>query len=346
MNALGKRTIQAILLPLLLTTLAAPGPAAAQTLQGVRDRGYLSCGLNVAGLGLVEVDADGRWTGFFPDMCRALAAAVLGDAEAVEFVEVDFLTRFDALRGGAFDVLMSNTTWTMSRDIELELQFSATLLYDGQGFLAHKDLGIQRLADLHGPATVCVHTNTTTIDHLRDLVATTYPNLEIRPYVSNEAGYEAFFAHSCDMFTTDRSSLIGLRAGRASEAEDVVLLDDVISREPLAPAVRQGDVAWFDVVQWAMFALVLAEEHGLTSANVSGALTDPVPEVARLLGVEGDYGESMGLPRDWAYQAILQVGSYGEIYDRNFGPGTQLAMPRDLNNLWSNGGLIYAPPLR
>ncbi len=333
-------------LMVVLAAVLAPADASAGTLERIQDRGLLQCGVNVAGMGLVEVDAQGRWVGFFPDMCRALAAAILGDAEAVDFVEVDFVTRFDALRGGAFDVLMSNTTWTMRRDVQLGLAFTATLLYDGQGFLAHNRLGIERLDDLDGPATVCVHSNTTTIDNLQDLVQTRYPNLEIRAYESNEAGFDAFFAHSCNMFTTDRSSLIGLRASRASNPDDYVLLQDVISREPVGPVVREDDMAWLDLVQWVMFALIVAEENGLTSANVDAALGSEVPEIARLLGLEGDFGESMGVPRDWAFQAIHQVGSYGEIYDRHFGPDTQLAVPRGINDLWTRGGLIYAPPVR
>ena len=318
----------------------------AQTLDRIYDRGYLTCGLTYAGMGLADVDADGRWVGFFPDLCRALSAAIFGDAEALEYVEIDFVTRFNALSGEAFDVLMANTTWTMSRDIELQLGFTQTVLYDGQGFLAHRSLGAARLDDLNGPTTVCVHANTTTIDNLRDIIRATYPNLEIRTYESNEAGYDAFFARSCDLFTTDQSSLIGLRASRASDPADYVLLSDLISREPLGPAVRQDDVIWFDIVQWVMFALILAEEHGITSANIDEARASEVAEIARLLGAEGDYGARMGLPPDWAYQAIRQVGNYGEVFDRNLGAMSDLGMPRGINELWTRGGLIYAPPLR
>ena len=321
--------------------------AEAQTLERIYDRGYLTCGLTYAGLGIADVDADGRWVGFFPDLCRALSAAIFGDAEALEYVEIDFVTRFDALRGEAFDILMGNTTWTMSRDVDLRLGFTQTVLYDGQGFLAHRSLGANRLDDLEGrPATVCVHVNTTTIDNLRDVIRSAYPNLEIRTYESNEAGYDAFFARSCDLFTTDQSSLIGLRASRASDPADYVLLSDLISREPLGPAVRQDDVIWFDIVQWVMFALIVAEEHGITSANVDDVRDSEVAEIARLLGADGDYGERMGLPPDWAYQAIRQVGNYGEVFDRNLGAMSDVGMPRGINELWTRGGLIYAPPLR
>lgn len=329
-------------------SLAFPADEApAQTLDGVFDRGLLQCGLTVGGEGLAEIDERGRWIGFFPDMCRALAAAILGDAEAIEIIEVDFVTRFTALRDGAFDVLMANTTWSMSRDIALELAFTSPLLYDGQGLLAHHSLGIGRLSDLEGrSASVCVHSNTTTIGNLQDLVARDYPNLEIRAYESNEAGYDAFFARGCDLFTTDRSSLIGLRASRAANPADYVLLADFLSREPLAPAVRQDDIAWVDVVQWVMFALIIAEEYQVTAENLDSPDHDDRPEVARLLGREGEFGAQLGLPSDWAYQAVRQVGNYGQVFERNLGTGSALGMARGLNELWTNGGLIYAPPLR
>ena len=329
-----------------LAFLGSHDHSGAQTLDRVYDRGLVYCGLVYAGQGIAEVDADGRWTGFFPDLCRALSAAILGDAEALEIIQVDFVTRFDALRDEAFDVLISNTTWTLGRDVELELGFTSTVLYDGQGFLAHRSLGVERLGDIDGPGTVCVHSNTTTIENLQDVVRTQYPNLEIRAYESNEAGYDAFFARSCDLFTTDQSSLIGLRASRASDPTDYVLLSDMISREPLGPAVRQCDPQWFDTVQWVVYALILAEEHGITSANIDDALGSEVPEVRRLLGLDDDFGAMMGLPRDWAYQAIRQVGNYGEVFDRNLGDGSPLGMPRGPNDLWTRGGLIYAPPLR
>ncbi len=323
------------------------GEATAQTLAEVYDRGLLNCGLTVGGEGLAEIDDRGRWVGFFPDMCRALSAAIFGDAEAVEVVEVDFVTRFDALRDGAFDVLVANTTWSMTRDIALELAFTSPLMYDGQGFLAHRSLGIDSLADLDGQtASVCVHSNTTTIDNLRDAVAGQYTNLEIRAYESNEAGYDAFFARGCDLFTTDRSSLIGLRASRAANPEDYVLLTDLLSREPLGPVVRQDDIAWFDTVQWVLFALIIAEEHQVTASNIDDPQHGDRPEVARLLGREGNFGAQLGLPADWAYQAIRQVGNYGEIFERHLGVETPLAMERGINELWTNGGLIYAPPLR
>ena len=331
-----------------LAILAMPSNhARAQTLDDVLDRGLLRCGLTVGGQGLAEVDARGRWVGFFPDLCRALAAAILGDADAIEIIEVDFVTRFDALRNGDYDVLVANTTWSMTRDVSLELAFTSPVLYDGQGVLAHHSLGIGQLADLDGRrATVCAHSNTTSMGNLQDVAARDFPNLEIQAYESNEAGYDAFFARRCDLFTTDRFSLVGLRASRAPNPNHYILLTDVLSREPLSLAVRQDDVAWFDTVQWIMFALIISEEHRLNSGNLEEPGHDDRPEVARLLGREGDYGALLGLPPDWALQAILQVGNYAEVFERNLGSGSALGMSRGINQLWTNGGLIYAPPLR
>ncbi len=330
----------------LLSVLGLPGRAGAQTLAEIEERGLLSCGVTVAGVGIVEVDAAGRWVGFFPDMCRALAAAILGDAEAVSFVRVDANTRFDALRNGAFDVLMGGTTWTMSRDLDLDLTFPAIVLYDGQSFLAHRSLGVNRLDDLDGPASICVSANTTSHDNLLDLVARERPNLEIHAHQSQEGRLDALFARSCDMLSTDRLSLVGVRASRTANPEDFMLLEDVISREPLAPAIRDGDNEWADVVRWVMFALILAEEHGLTADTVDAPQDGSASEVLRLLGQEGTFGAMLGLPQDWAYQTIRQVGNYGEIFERNLGAESPLGLGRGLNDLWTRGGLIYAPPLR
>ena len=329
-----------------LAGLVASPQAHALTLERMLDRGILECGVVRSGIGLSDVDSFGIWTGFFPDMCRALAAAVFGDAEAVEFVEVDFVTRFDGLREEQFDILMSSATWTVRRDRVLGLAFPGTLYYDGQGFLAHRALGAARLADLEGDVTVCVHDGTTTIRNLQDLIRTRHPNLVAQTYRSDEGGFEAFFSHGCDLLTQDRSSLMAQRLGRAPNPDDYVLFDDVISRAPLGPAVREGDDAWYDVVQWVRHALVIAEEHGVTRTNVDAHLDSNVPEVARLLGTDGDIGAWLGLARDWGYQAILQVGNYGEVFDRHLGAGSPLNQDRGVNDLWTRGGLIYAPPLR
>ncbi|MEX0759173.1 MAG: amino acid ABC transporter substrate-binding protein [Tistlia sp.] len=330
----------------LLSLLAAPAPVLAQAegpaLERIRSEGLLRCGVVRTGPGVSETDSLGVWRGFFPDYCRALAAAVLGDAEAVEFVEVSYTVRFEALREGAFDVLMGNTTWTASRDTALGLAFTAPLYYDGQGFMASKALGATKLADV-GEATVCVHRNTTTIATLEELVATRGLRLEIRGFDSTEGVYDAFFAHDCEILSQDRIALTSVRLSRAPDPEDYVLFTDVVSKEPLGPALRSGDEAWFDVVQWTVFATFLAEELGIRSDTLASHLDSPRPETRRLLGTDPGIGRDLGLTYDWARQVIAQVGNYEEIFERNLAP---LGLDRGLNRPWSEGGLLYAPPLR
>lgn len=333
------------LLGLVLATAVRPAAATGDTLAAVQDRGLLACGVTRSGVGLSETDMMGRWQGFFPDFCRAIAAAILDDPEAVEWVEVDLVTRFDALNDRAFDILIGNTTWTMSRDTELHLGFTNTLLYDGQGFLGHADLGVERLADLES-ASVCVHDNTTTIANLRELVRTRFPQLEIVTFQSDVTGFDAFFARQCDLLTQDRSALIAQRASRGTAPENYILLDDVISREPLGPAVREDDIRWLDLVQWVTYALIIAEEHGVTRDNLDDPDLLSIPEVARLLGEDGEMGPKLGLTPDWARRAIAAVGNYGEIYDRHLGADSPLQVPRGINDLWQRGGQIYAPPMR
>lgn len=335
-----------LILLTLAVALLAPGSARAQpegpALERIREEGLLRCGVVRAGLGISELDEQGAWRGFFPDYCRALAAAVLGDAEAVEFVEVSYTVRFEALQEGAYDVLMANTTWTVSRDTRLGLAFTAPLYYDGQGFLASRALGATSLAEVAG-GTVCVNRNTTTIRNLEDLIASRGLPLEIRAYESLDTMYDAFFAHDCEILTHDRIALTAVRIARSPDPQDYVLFTDVISKEPLGPALRSGDEAWFDVVQWTVFATILAEEHGIRSDDLASHLDSPVPEVRRLLGADPGIGPHLGLPEDWARQVIGQVGSYEEIFERNLAP---LGLDRGLNRLWSEGGLLYAPPLR
>ncbi len=323
-------------------TVAAQTPAASPTLGRIADEGLLRCGVVRAGPGVSETDAAGIWRGFFPDYCRVVAAAVLGDAEAVEFVEVSYTVRFEALNEGAFDLLMANTTWTVSRDTELGLAFTAPIYYDGQGFMANRSLGATRLDEV-GKATVCVNNNTTTIQNLRDLIASRGLELEILGFDSTEVAYDSFFARDCDILTQDRSALVAVRLSRSPNPDDYILFSDVVSKEPLGPALRNDDEDWFDVVQWAVFATLIAEEHGLRSGNLSDHLDSDNPEIRRLLGVEPGVGASLGLPADWALQVVSQVGSYAEIFERNLGA---LGLDRGLNKLWSDGGLHYAPPLR
>lgn len=328
----------------ILPTLSAP--AAASTLERIRQDGLLRCGTINSGAGVSEIDATGTWRGFFPDFCRAIAAAVVGDPNAVEWVEVNYVLRFEALNSDAFDVLMANTTWTTTRDSKLELAFTQPIYYDGQGFLAHKSLGANALGDVD-KASVCVSRNTTTLRNLEELVETWYPGLQPLLFESLEGVYDSFFARECDLMTQDRVALVSQRLNRSSsESDDYVLFPDVVSKEPLGPVVREGDSQWFDLVQWVIYALILAEEHGITQANVDTFLESGNPEIRRLLGVDPGIGEMLGVPEDWAYRAISAVGNYGEIFARNVGRDSPLGMERGLNALWTEGGLIYSPPLR
>jgi general L-amino acid transport system substrate-binding protein len=337
---------RAIVLFGLLAGLLAPGSPKAQVdqpvLERIRAEGLVRCGVVRAGPGVSETDEQGSWRGFFPDYCRALAAAVLGDAEAVDFVEVSYTVRFEALTEGAYDVLMGNTTWTVSRDSRLGLAFTAPLYYDGQGFLASKALGATSLAEV-GKASVCVNRNTTTLANLEELIEARGLQLEVRRYDSVDIVYDAFFAHDCDILSQDRIALTSVRLSRSPDPEDYVLFSDVVSKEPLGPALRSGDEAWFDVVQWTVFATMLAEEHGIGSDSLEAHLESQSPEVRRLLGLDPGVGADLGLPEDWARQVISQVGNYAEIFERNLTP---LGLDRGLNRLWSEGGLLYAPPLR
>lgn len=323
----------AIVAAILVAGLAGLGPAAApaaraDTLEAARERGYVTCGTTRSGIGVAEIDPMGVWRGFFPDFCRALAAAVLGDAEAVEFVEVDYVIRFDALNSGAFDVLMANTTWTVSRDARHGLSFTNILYYDGQGFLGHRSLGVDTLAGLDA-GTVCVHDGTTTVRNLEELIADRFPNLSKRVYESIDGVYESFFARECDLMTQDRVALISQRQNRAANPDDYVLFDDIVSKEPLGPAVRGDDQRWEDIVRWVANALILAEEHGIGRDTVAAARESArVQEVRRLLGLEGDIGPVLGLDPDWAYRAIRQVGSYGDVFERNLGPASGLNVAR------------------
>lgn len=333
-------------LPLTAPHEAARAQDAPGTLARIQDEGLLRCGVIRGGLGVSEIDRTGRWSGFFPDFCRAIAAAVIGDPEAVEWVEVNYVVRFDALNADAFDILMSNTTWTATRDTELGLAFTQPIYYDGQGFLGHRALDATRLDDMPDGTSVCVSKNTTTIRNLEELVRTRYPSFSIRAYESLEGVYSSFFSRECDLMTQDRVALVSQRLNRASDPAQFVLFEDVVSKEPLGPTVRRGDEDWYDMVQWVVFALILAEEHGITAATIDDFAESTNPEVRRLLGLDPGVGALFGLDDDWARRAIAAVGNYGEIYARNLGESSPLRIPRGLNALWTDGGLIYAPPLR
>ena len=348
MNRRTQRGVLAFLLAL-SALLAAPS-ASATTHNGALERvlsdGYVRCGVTNSGPGLSQVSNDGNWSGLFVDFCRVVAAAVLDDPEDVEFVEVNDVIRFDALNENGFDVLMANTTWTVGRDTALGISFTGTIYYDGQSFLAHRSLGASSLADVTR-ARVCVSGGTTTVKNVEELAADRYPGLEILSFQSIDGTYEAFFNRDCEIMTYDRIALISQLRSRASDPDNFVLFPEVISKEPLGPAVRKGDQSWFDIVRWAVHATVAAEELNVTSANLDSHMTDATrPEIRRLLGMDGEIGAGLGLSREWAANIIRHVGNYGEIFDRNVGAGSPLMMDRGLNALWSRGGLHYAPPIR
>ena len=329
----------------LLGSALLAGAATAGTLDDVKARGELICGVNTGTPGFGAPDASGKWTGFDVDLCRAVAAAVLGDPNKVKFVPTTSETRFTALASGEVDTLIRNSTWTFSRDTDLKLDFVAVNYYDGQGFLIKKDAGVKSVKELNG-ATVCVQTGTTGELNITDYFKAN--NIEYKAVnVADPAeGTRQYESGACDVITDDVTALSSLRAGLA-KPDDHMLLPEVISKEPLGPVVRHGDNNWGDIVRWVYFSLLIAEEKGITKANideVKGSTQDA--EVKRLLSVDDDMGKMMGLSKDWAYNAIKAVGNYGEVFESNLGPSTPIGLPRGINELWSKGGLQYAPPLR
>jgi len=317
----------------------------ASTLAEVKARGELFCGSNTGLTGFGAPDAGGNWTGFDVDFCRGIAAAVLGDPTKVRFVPLTSETRFTALQSGEVDLLMRNSTWTFSRDSELALDFVAVNYYDGQGFMVRKDLGVSSAKELDG-ATICIQSGTTTELNLADFFKQN--NISYQPVnVADDAeAQRQYVAGACDAYTTDVS---GLAASRATlpDAENHIILPEIISKEPLGPVVRHGDNNWADVVRWTYYALLIAEEKGITAANVAEVATSTADEeVKRLLGVSGDMGAKIGLDNAAFKTAIMAVGNYGEIFARNIGEGTSINLPRGLNALWTQGGLQYAPPFR
>lgn len=326
------------------TTLVA-GLAGAATLDDVKARGELICGSNTGLTGFGAPDANGNWSGFDVDLCRAIAAAVLGDANKVKFVPTTGETRFTALQSGEVDLLVRNSTWTASRDSELALDFVAVNYYDGQGFMVKKDLGVSSAKELDG-ATVCIQTGTTTELNLADFFKEN--NISYQPVnVADDAeAQRQYTAGACDAFTTDASGLAATRA-TLPDADNHVILPEIISKEPLGPVVRHGDNNWGDVVRWTYYALLIAEEKGITAANVEEVLASTADEeVKRLLGASGDMGAKFGLDNAAFKNAIAAVGNYGEIFSRNIGEGTSINLARGLNALWTQGGLQYAPPFR
>jgi general L-amino acid transport system substrate-binding protein len=304
----------------------------------------LNCGANgtLAGFGLP--DAQGKWTGLDVDFCRAIAAAVLGDAEKVKFVPLSAKDRFTALQSGEVDVLVRNTTWTSSRDTSLGLNFTGVNYYDGQGFMVRKSLKVNSALELNG-ASVCVQQGTTTELNLADFFRAHNIQLKSVTFATANEAVKAYDAGRCDSYTTDASGLYAERL-RLAGPNDHIILPEIISKEPLGPAVRHGDDQWFDIVKWTLFAMINAEELNINSKNVDEMLKSTNPDVKRLLGTEGNYGEQLGLSKDWAARIIKLVGNYGESFERNVGAGSPLKIDRGLNKLWNKGGVQYAPPIR
>ncbi len=332
--------------PAAVAALALAAPMAmADTLDDVKKRGSLKCIVSTGLAGFSVTDDSGTWKGLDVDVCRAIAAAVLGDATKVEFIPTTAKERFTVLQSGEGDVLSRNTTWTLSRDTKLGMNFAGITFYDGQGFMVNADLDIGSATELDG-ATICVQTGTTTELNLADYFRRNGMSYESVVFETNDETRNAFEQGRCDAFTTDASGLAAERSVSANPSA-YVILPEIISKEPLGPSVRQGDDVWFNIVRWTTFALIAAEELGVTSENVDELKTSSnSPSVKRLLGTEADLGEMLKLGDDWAYNAIKQVGNYGEIFDRNVGPNTPLGLSRGPNAQWTDGGLMYAPPVR
>ncbi len=327
---------------LFLLLFLAGNAAAQSTLDSVRSKGFVQCGVNTGLAGFSQPDSKGVWRGIDVDVCRAVAAAVFGDANKVRYTPLTAQQRFTALQSGEIDVLSRNTTWTITRDTSLGLNFVGVNYYDGQGFMVPKKLNIKSAKQLNG-ATVCVQPGTTTELNLADYFRAN--RMSFKPVVIEklEEVLNAYFAGRCDAFTTDHSGLVALRASRATKPEDHLILPEIISKEPLGPAVRHGDDRWFDVVKWSLFAMLEAEELGLSSKNIEGEVKSANPSIQRFVGASGDIGSMLGLDNRWAFQIVKQVGNYAESFDANLRP---LGFERGLNRLWNQGGLMYAPPIR
>ncbi len=318
--------------------------AAASTLEEVQKRGELQCGVSTGLPGFSATDEKGNWKGLDVDGCKAIAAAVLGDAGKVKYIPLNAKERFTALQSGEIDVLVRGTTWTLTRDTSLGLNFAGVNYYDGQGFMVSKKLGVKSAKDLDG-AAICIQAGTTSELNLADYFTQNKMKYEPVVFDSHDQTIKGFEAGRCDVLTSDQSQLYGLRTHLPNPA-DAVLLPEIISKEPLGPVVRQGDDGWFNIVRWSFFAMVNAEDLGVTSKNIDDLKKSDNPNIRRLLGLEGIKGKSLGLSDDWAYQIIKQVGNYSETFERNVGMDSPLKIKRGLNALWSKGGIQYAPPIR
>lgn len=328
-----------------ILSVAFAGNAMAEgTLDAVKARGVLQCGVSTGLPGFSNPDDKGNWIGLDVDICRAVAAAVLGDATKVKYIPLTAKERFTALQSGEIDVLPRNTTWTQTRDTQLGLNFAGVNYYDGQGFMVSKNLGVKSAKELDG-AAVCIQAGTTTELNLADYFRLNGMSYSPVVFDTSDQTVKGFEAGRCDVLTSDQSQLYALRI-KLENPDSAMVLPEVISKEPLGPVVRQGDDQWFNIVKWTHNAMLNAEELGITSANAEEMKNSTDPNVRRLLGLEGPKGNGLGLNDDWAYQVVKQVGNYGESFERNVGQGSPLKVDRGINALWSNGGLQYAPPMR
>jgi len=337
-NALGAMTA--------LGMAFAANAASADTLGDVQGKGFVQCGVSQGLPGFSNQDDSGNWTGIDVDLCRGVAAAVFGDASKVKYTPLSAKERFTALSSGEVDILSRNTTWTMTRDTQLGLNFAGVNYYDGQGMMVPSDLGVSSALELDG-ASICTNTGTTTELNITDYFRANKMSFELVAFEKADEVVAAYDSGRCQVYTTDRSGLAAQRLKLADPAAHVVL-PEVISKEPLGPVVRQGDDVWFNVVRWTLNAMINAEEMGITSANAAEMAGSDNPGMKRLLGTEGNFGEQLGLPADWAMQIVSQVGNYGESYETHVGANTPLKLGRagTTNALWKNGGLMYAPPIR
>jgi general L-amino acid transport system substrate-binding protein len=325
-------------------TAAQAQTVASATLDAVKAKGYLQCGVTSGVAGFSAPDANNVWSGLEVDFCRAMAAAIFNDPNAVRYTPLTSQERFTALSAGEIDVLSRTTTWTMSRDTQLGIKFVGTIFYDGQGFMVRSADGITSALELSG-AAICIESGTTTELNAADYFASNNMEFNTVVFVDQDEVVKAYEDGRCDVYTTDSSALAAERSKLADPAAHVIL-PEVISKEPLGPVVRQGDDGWFNIARWTYFALLEAEELGVTQANVDEMLGSDNPSIKRLLGVEGDFGTPMGLTKDWAYQIIKHIGNYGESYERNVGPNTPIGLARGLNALWRDGGIQYSNPIR
>jgi general L-amino acid transport system substrate-binding protein len=319
-------------------------PATAETLDKVKARGHVICGVNPSLLGFSAQDAKGDWSGFDIDLCRALAAAIFDDPKKVQFAPLSTTDRLPALQQGKIDVLSRNTTWTFSREAPLKLNFAAVTYYDGQGFLVRRSQNVTSALELGG-AAICVQKGTTSELNFADYFRANNMKYQMVALPSADEAIKAYDAGKCTVLTSDTSQLFAERL-RLKSPDDHVVLPDIISKEPLGPFVRFGDDQWLGIVKWTHYAMVNAEELGVTRQTINEALKSTKPDVRRLVGADENYGERLGLTKDWVVRIVRHVGNYGEVFERNVGTGSKLSIPRGINSLWSNGGIQYAPPIR